>query len=118
MRNCKGTGLLDFAAADRLLRAVAIGRSRRCAEDEEPLEPARYAGTAAGAGRRAGPRNRRLSPRAPGEVEVTAEAETAAETEVEAEMASEVDAAEPDADEPDQRASHADDEDGAEEKGE
>ena len=60
----------------------------------------------------------KAEPEAPGEVEVTAEAETAAETEVEAEMASEVDAAEPDADEPDQRAGHADDEDGAEEKGE
>ena len=117
LEELKGTGLLD----SRLPTGFSVPSPSDDAtlrEDEEPLEPGDTLELLLAPAVEPDAEEPKAEPEAPGEVEVTAEAETAAETEVEAEMASEVDAAEPDADEPDQRAGHADDEDGAEEKGE
>ena len=117
LEELKGTGLLD----SRLPTGFSVPSPSDDAtlrEDEEPLEPGDTLELLLAPAVEPDAEEPKAEPEAPGEVEVTAEAETAAETEVEAEMASEVDAAEPDADEPDQRTGHADDEDGAEEKGE
>lgn len=117
LEELKGTGLLD----SRLPTGFSVPSPSDDAtlrEDEEPLEPGDTLELLLAPAVEPDAEEPKAEPEAPGEVEVTAEAETAAETEVEAEMASEVDAAEPDADEPDQRVGHADDEDGAEEKGE
>lgn len=120
LEELKGTGLLD----SRLPTGFSVPSPSDDAtlrEDEEPLEPGDTLELLLAPGVEPDTEEPKAEPEveaAAGEVEATAEAEATAETDVETEIASEVDMAEPDADEPDQRADHADDEDGAEEKGE
>ncbi|MCC8959973.1 SMC-Scp complex subunit ScpB [Bradyrhizobium sp. Pear77] len=123
LEELKGTGLLD----SRLPTGFSVPSPSDDAtlrEDEEPLEPGDTLELLLAPAVEPEAAEPKTDSEAVAEVEAaelgTAEVETTAEaeTDLEAEVAAEVDAAEPDADEPDERIDHADDDDGAEEKGE